>query len=159
MLAVQLRLTECVEAAVPVPVTASVVVVGLALLVNVSVALAAPVAVGSNETVNGTLCPAVMVTGKDNPLMVKTELLLVAADTVTLAPLAVRVPVPVPLLPTCTFPMAIVAGVAVRVPAAATPVPDSAMFSVGFDPFEVIVKVPLALPVDDGSNETLKLAL
>ena len=159
MLAVQVRLTEWVDAAVPVPVTASVVVVGLALLVNVSVALAAPVAVGSNETVKGTLWPAVIVSGRDNPLIVKAELLLVAAVTVTLAPLAVSVPVPVPEFPTATFPMAIVAGVAERVPAAATPVPESAMFSVGFEPFDVTVNVPLALPADAGSNEMLKLAL
>src|SRR5215469_6068060 len=159
VLAVQVRLTECVDAAVPVPVTPSVVVVGLALLVKVRVALAAPVVDRSNDTVNGTLWPAVIVIGRDSPLMVKAELLLVAAVTVTLAPLAVSVPVPVPAFPTATFPMAIVAGVAVSVPATATPVPDNAMFSVGFEPLDVTVKVPLALPADAGSNEMLKMAL
>ena len=86
-------------------------------------------------------------------------MLLVAAVIVTLAPLAVRVPVPVPVLPTVTFPIAIVAGVAVSVPVAVTPVPDNAMFRVGLEALEVTVSVPLALPADAGSNETLNEVL
>ena len=49
-------------------------------------------------------------------------------------------------------------GFALSVPAV-TPVPDSATFNVGFDAFDVTVNVPLALPADAGSNETLNEAL
>lgn len=33
-----------------------------------------------------------------------------------------------------------------------TPVPESGMLSVGFDPFEVIVMLPLTAPAADGAN-------
>ena len=55
---------------------------------NVSVAVTAPAVVGLNVTVNGTLCPAGMVTGSDSPPTLNTELFEVAAVTVTLAPLS-----------------------------------------------------------------------
>ena len=40
-----------------------------------------------------------------------------------------------------------------------TPVPERAMFNVGFEAFEVTVNVPLALPAEAGSNETLNEVL
>lgn len=86
VLAVQDRLTECVGAAVPLPVTVSVVVEGCALLVKVRVALALPATVGLNVTLNGTLCPAGMVSGSEIPPSVNVLLLEVAPVTVTLAP-------------------------------------------------------------------------
>src|SRR5579871_4392735 len=42
---------------------------------------------------------------------------------------------------------------------AETPVPDSGMVSDGFEPFEVTVTVPLALPAAVGVNVTLNVAL
>jgi hypothetical protein len=110
VLAVQDNATECVEAATPVPVSDSVVVVGCALLVNVSVALANPDVVGVNVIVKVAVCPAGIVCGNENPLMVNAELFVLAADTITLAPTALKVPVLVPLEPTVTFPSASVAG-------------------------------------------------
>ena len=101
---------------IPVPESDSVVVEVCALLVKVSVALAAPVAVGWKVTVNGTLPPTGMVAGNVKPLTVNTALFVLAADTVTIAPLALRVPVAVPLLPTVTLPTFNVAGLTVRVP-------------------------------------------
>ena len=40
-----------------------------------------------------------------------------------------------------------------------TPVPDRAMFSVGFEPFEVIVTLPLTAPAADGANLTVNEVL
>ena len=86
------RLTLWVGAGVPVPVDKSVVVEGCALLVNVRVALSAPATSGLKVTVNGTLCPAGIVTGRDRPPITNSELFVLAAVTVTLTPLAFRLP-------------------------------------------------------------------
>ena len=77
---------------------------------KVSVAVAEPVDCGVKVTVKGTLWPAGIVTGKESPLTVNADLLVLAAVTVTLAPLAESVPLPVPLVPTVTLPMSSVAG-------------------------------------------------
>ena len=110
VLAVQDSATECVETATPVPVSASVVVVGCALLVKVRVTLADPAVVGVKVMVKEALCPAGIVCGNEKPLMVNAELFVPAADTITLAPAALTVPVAVPLEPTVTFPSPSVAG-------------------------------------------------
>ena len=108
-------------------------------------------------TVNATLLPAAIVFGSDSPLIVNAELFELAAVTVTLAPVAFSVPVPVPLVPTTTLPTAMVEGVTVSCPVAAVPVPDSGMVKVGFDAFEVIVTVPLKVFAVPGVNVTLKV--
>ena len=118
VLASQDKFTVCVGAAVPVPVSASVELLGWALLVNVSVAFAEPVACGLKVIVNDVLWPAGIVTGSCNPLIVNAELLIPAAVTVTLAPLAFKVPVAVPLDPTVTSLRFSVAGVTVKDPVA-----------------------------------------
>ena len=126
-LAFQDRLTEWVDAVVPVPVADSVVVEGWALLVKVRIALSAPATCGLNVNVNGTLCPEGMLTGSDRPLMVNRELFEVAAVRVTSAPLALRAPEAVPLLPMTTSPADNVAGVAVSCAVVDVPdVPDAA---------------------------------
>jgi hypothetical protein len=153
------RFTEYTGAAVPVPVRAAVIVGVCPLLVKVKVPLAVPVAVGLKVTVNGTLWPAAIVAGRDNPLMVNTALFEVAAVTVTLAPLAVRVPDAVPLVPTTTSPRASVVGETLSCPVAAAPVPDSAMLRVGLEALEVTVTAPVALPAVVGVKVTLKVAL
>jgi len=141
-----------------VPVRASVVVEGWALLVNVSVELAAPVVVGLNVTENDTLLPAAIVTGSDRPPTLNTELSVLAPVTVTLAPLAVRVPEAGALFPITTLPISSVAGLAVSWPAVAAPVPDNGIVRVGFDAVEVIVTLPLALPAVVGANVTVNVA-
>ncbi len=45
-----------------------------------------------------------MTVGNGNPPIVNCELFVLAAATVTVAPLALRVPETVALLPTCTLP-------------------------------------------------------
>jgi hypothetical protein len=158
-LPVQDRFTEYTGAGVPVPVRAAVRVGVCPLLVIVKVPLAAPVAVGLKVTVNGTLWPAAIVEGRDNPLMVNTALFEVAAVTVTLAPLAVRVPDAVPLVPTTTLPRAKLVAERVSCPVAAVPVPDRAIVSAGLEALEVTVTVPVALPAVVGVKVTLKVAL
>jgi hypothetical protein len=143
-----------------VPVRASVVVEGWALLVKVSVAFAAPVVNGLKVTVKEVLCPAGIVTGSDRPPTLNTVLFEVAAVTVMLAPLAVRLPDAEPLDPVTTLPRPRVVGFTESCPfATAVPDPDNAIVRVGFDAFEVIVTLPLAFPPDDGLNDTLKVAL
>jgi hypothetical protein len=63
-----------------------------ALLEKEMLAEEVPLDCGANVTVNGTLVPGGIVTGRVIPPTLKTELLELAADTVTLEPLALRVP-------------------------------------------------------------------
>ena len=109
--------------------------------------------------VNGTLCPSGMVTGRVNPLILNAELLILAAVTVTLAPLAVRFPLAVPLAPSTTLPTAIVEGETLSCPAAVVPIPVNETDIVEFEAFEETVTVPLALPEAAGENITLNGAL
>jgi|SRR6202046_2431845 hypothetical protein len=159
VLAVHDRSTVDTGAGVPVPVSVSVVVVGWALLVKVSVAVAAADTCGLKVTVKEALWPAGIVTGSARPPTLNTELLELAAVTVTFEPLAVRVPVAVPLVPTTTLPTPRVVGVTVSCPAAAAPVPDSGIVSVGLEAFEVMVTLPLALVAVCGANVTVKFVL
>ena len=62
------------------------------------------------------------------------------------------------LLPTVTLPKLSEGGFAPSVPGV-TPVPDKGIVRVGLEAFDVMVRFPLALPADDGVNETLKVAL
>jgi len=61
-------------------------------------------------------------------------------------------------LPTTALPKFTLEGFAVNEPSAA-PSPLSGIASVGFDPSEVMVTFPAALPVTVGANLTLKLTL
>src|ERR1700758_438042 len=99
-----------------------------------------------------------MIAGSDRPPIVKRELLEVAAVMVMFAPLALRVPEPIPLAPTATLPTPTGAGVALSTPAVADPVPTREMVKVGLDPFDVTVRLPLALVADVGAKVTVKLA-
>ena len=62
------------------------------------------------------------------------------------------------LLPTVTLPKPSVVGFAPSVPCE-TPVPDSGMFRVGFEAFEVMLILPLAPVAVGGVNVTLKVVL
>jgi len=151
--------TECVDAATPVPVRVSVVVEVCALLVNVSVAVVAPAAVGRNVIVKFALCPALIVCGRENPLIVKAALFVPAAVTVTLALLAVNVPVAVPLEPTVTLPNARVLGETASCPAGVTPVPETGIVRVGLVAVDVTVRFPFTAPAAVGANLTVNVAL
>ena len=58
------------------------------------------------------------------------------------------------LLPTWTLPNARLVGLAVSVPCV-TPVPDSAMLKLGFEPLEVMLTLPLAAPLVVGEKSTV----
>ena len=62
------------------------------------------------------------------------------------------------LVPSCTFPKLKLVGFPVRVPAVAA-VPLSATLREGFEAFEVIATLPLALPAAAGAKVTLKEVL
>lgn len=130
-----------------------------ALLTKVKVAVTEPAVVGVNVTVNGRLWPAGIVTGKVSPLTVNCALFVLAEVTVTLAPEAVSVPEPEPVVPTTTLPKASVVGKTLNWPTAVVPVPDSAIVSDGLEALDVTVTVPVAAPAEVGLNFTLKLVL
>jgi hypothetical protein len=96
-----------------------------------------------------------MVTGRDSPLRLNLALFELTAVTVTPAPLATRLPNAVPLIPTTTLPMPSGAGVTASVPAVPVPVPESGMVRVAFDAVELIVMLPLRVPLAVGVNFTL----
>src|SRR5579864_1041490 len=93
--------------------------------VIVTLPVALPAKVGVNLTVKVVLWPGGIVTGSERPPTLNAELFELAAVTVTFAPLAVRLPDAVPLVPTTTLPKPKVVGVTASCPAAAVPVPDS----------------------------------
>ena len=79
-LAFQARPTSCWVVAAPVPDSASTAGELVALLANERVPAAAPELFGEKSTVIATLLPAAMVTGKDIPLTVNSELVVVAEE-------------------------------------------------------------------------------
>lgn len=144
----------------PVPVSVSAVVEGWASLVNVSVALVDPVVEGLKVTVNGTLWPVEIVTGSESPPTLNAELVVLAAVTVTLAPLAVRLPDAVPLLPTTTLPTPRVVGLTASCPeAVVVPVPESAKLIGLFDALLATEAVAVKVPAAFGANLTLIVVL
>jgi uncharacterized membrane protein (UPF0136 family) len=143
--------------AVPVPVRDSLVVEVCALLVNDNVALSDPVAVGLNVTVKGTFWPAATVMGRDKPFTLNAALLVVAAVMVTLAPLALRLPDPLPLAPTTMLPIFSVDGVTESCPMAAEalpPVPLTGIFNHELLAVLLMMTLPLVDEVAVGANVT-----
>ena len=136
----------------------SVVVEVCALLVNDRVAVNDPVAVGLNVTVKGTFWPAATVRGRDRPFTLNAALFVLAAVMVTLDPLALRVPDPLPLLPTTMLPIFSVDGVIESCPTGAgvlLPVPLTGIFK---DELLVVLPLMMTFPLVDelavGANVT-----
>jgi len=119
---------------------------------------AVPLALGVKVRVNDTVWPAEMVLGRDNPPRLNSALVVVAEDTVTLDPVAVRVFVRVLLLPTVTLPKFKVVALEVSWPAE-VPVPDSAIVRVEFEAFETTLIPPLVLPPTFGVKRTVNVML
>jgi len=90
VLAFQERFTLCC-CTVPIPVRDSSICEVPALLVNDSDPETVPLAFGAKDTLYDLLCPAAIVNGKEAPFRTNWELLLASEDTVTLAPLALKV--------------------------------------------------------------------
>ncbi len=125
------------------------------MLVKVRVALAAPDVCGLKVTVNGALWPAGIVRGSERPPTLKIELFVLAAVTVTFAPLAVKLPEAVALVPATTLPRPKVVGTTVNCPETVVPVPESEIVNVGFDASLLIVTVALKASAALGVNVTL----
>ena len=125
----------------------------------VSEPLGLPTTVGLNFTLIFALCPGFNVTGRDKPLTEKPAPVEAAEEIVTLdPPVLVSVSETVWLVPTTTVPKLIEDGVEVTAPSV-TPVPAKGIARLGFDPSDVIVKVPASLPAADGLYLTLKFVL
>src|SRR5271169_2950939 len=123
--------------------------------VMLTLPLAAPLVVGEKSTVNDVLWPAVSVKGKDSPLRLNPVPLAVAAEMVRLdPPVLVSVSDKLVLLPTWTLPNARLVGFAVSVPWV-TPVPESGMLKLGFEPVDVMLTLPLAAPLAVGEKSTV----
>jgi hypothetical protein len=120
---------------------------------------AVPLVVGANVTVKGTLWPAARVTGRVTPPRVNTELLELAADRVTLPPLAVTLPDWVCVVPMVTLPKLMDPGVTPRVPLEVVPLPVRETPTDGSDALELRESVALSVPVVEGAKVTDRLAL
>ena len=158
MLAFQLRATLCGRGAIPLPVRDCRVGVLEALLAKLKLADAAPEACGVKVTVNGVELPAAIVTGREIPLSANSVLLKPAEETVTLAPVAIRVPLLPKLVPTVTLPNPRLVGVTDSCPGA-IPLPLNGTERFGLDALEVMASVPLALPPAAGVKVTLNVKL
>ncbi len=148
----------CWVAAVPAPVIDCRAGEFEALLANDKDAEVAPVAPGVNVTVNGIDCPAVSVAGSEIPESTNSLLFRLAEDTMTEAPLAIRLPVSGELTPTVTLPKLRLVGDTAKVPAA-VPVAESAMLSGELDAFDTTDRVPLAAPVLVGEKVAVNVTL
>jgi hypothetical protein len=73
-------------------------------------------------------------------------------------PVFVSVSVVAGSAPTVTLPKLMLLKLSPKTPGL-TPFPDTPIVSVGFEPFEVMVTVPLAAPVDCGAKPTVKVVL
>src|ERR1700683_1884647 len=118
--------------------------------------LALPADVGANFAVSEVFCPALIVRGTVNPLMVKPGPEALAAEIVTLAvPVFVKVTGTDPLLPTRRLPKLTLAGLAES--AACVPVPVKA--TEGSDALLMIEILPESTPVAVGANTAVKFAV
>lgn len=110
-------MVSCGCAAVPVPLSAIARGEPAALLVMATLPVTAPAVVGANFTVNEVFCPALIVTGAVNPLMLNPVPEALAAEIVTLAvPVFVNVTGTEPALPSNRLPKAMLAGLAESAP-------------------------------------------
>lgn len=94
-----------------------------------------------------------------SPLKLNPVPLALAAEIVRLLPpLFVRVSLSDFEVPTVTLPNARLVGLGVNDPCV-TPVPDSGMLKLGLLPLEVMLTLPLALPLVAGANFTVNVVL
>jgi hypothetical protein len=100
----------------------------------------------------------VSVAGSEIPESTNSLLLRLAEETVTEAPLAVRVPLSAELDPSVTLPKLRLLGETAKVPAA-VPVPESAMLSGELEAFDTTDKLPPAAPALVGLNVAVKVTL
>ena len=129
-----------------------------ALLAKLRLADAEPEACGAKVTVNGAEFPAAMVSGSEIPLSANSGLLKLADDKVTLAPVAVSVPLFAKLVPTVTLPKPRLVGARASCPGA-IPVALKGMARFGLEASEVMDREPLTLPAAAEVKVTLNVKL
>jgi hypothetical protein len=129
-----------------------------ALLRKVRLPLAAPLAFGVKVTVKEADWPAAMVFGRVIPESTNSLLLLLPEETVTEAPVAVRLPFRDALLLTTTLPKFNVPGETASCPGV-PPVPDSAIFRVEFKASEMMARLPLTAPLAVGAKVAVNVRL
>jgi hypothetical protein len=100
----------------------------------------------------------VSVPGSEIPENTNSLLFRLAEETVTEAPLAVRLPLSAELDPTVTLPKLRLVGDTANVPAD-VPVPESAMLSVELDAFDATDRLPLAAPALVGVKVAVNVTL
>jgi hypothetical protein len=100
----------------------------------------------------------VSVAGSEIPESANSLLLRLAEETVTDAPLAVKLPLSAELDPTTTLPKLRLVGDTANVPAA-VPVAESARLSGEFDAFDATDRLPLAAPALVGAKVAVKVTL
>src|SRR5713101_5763229 len=150
--------TLCWGVGVPLPVRDCWADELEALLVKAALADAAPLDWGAKLTVNEMLLPAARVTGRESPLTVNSDVLMLAPVIVMLEPPAVRDADKFLLCPTVTLPKFNVAGLTDNWPETVV-VPAMEMVSVGFAASEITEIDPVALPPEVGANTVPKVKL
>jgi len=129
-----------------------------ALLAKVRLADVVPEACGAKVTVNGAEVPAAMVIGSEIPPSANSGLVTLADDTVTLAPVAVSVPLLAKLVPTVTLPKPRLVGPRASCPGA-IPVALVGIARFGLEASEVMDSEPLTVPAAAGVKVTLNVKL
>ena len=129
-----------------------------ALLAKLRLADAVPEACGVKVRVNGAELPAAIVRGSEIPLSANSGLFKLADDTVTLAPVAVSVPLLAKLVPTVTLPKPRLVGARDSCPAA-VPVALKGIARFGLEASEATEREPLTLPAAAGVKVTLNVKL
>ena len=160
MLAFQFSDTVCCCAATPVPETLIVAGEFVALLVIETEPVTAPAVVGANVTVTVTDWFGFSDSPAVTPLTVNPAAVTFTAEIDTLAlPVLVNETLSELLLPSFTLPKLRLVPLRLRVRVAATPVPLSAIESVGFCALLVIVTEPETDPAAVGAKLTLNVVV
>jgi hypothetical protein len=101
-----------------------------------------------------------MVAGNEIPLTANSDPPTSTEDTTTLAPVAVSVPLAVPLVPTVMLPQPIVPGLTLNCPCdTAVADPLSAIARFVFEALDVITTLPVKVPEDCGAKVTVRDAV
>lgn len=148
----------CGAGATPIPARDSVAVELDEDVAKFNTAATDPLVCGEKMTLNGTVCPAAIVSGRLNPLKANSELLLVTAETVRLPPLAVMLLDKVALFPTVTLPKFKLPGATPSCPRD-VPVPESATATFDRQYFEDTEKLPVVDPAVSGANARVRVTL
>ena len=128
------------------------------MLVKVRFPLALPGTLGVKVTVNGTDCPAGIVTGSEIPDRTNSPLLLVAEETVTDEPATVRLALRAELDPSGIVPKLRLVWESESW-AVAVPVPESPMLRFESEAFETMARLPFAVPEVVGANMAVNVTL